>query len=55
MSMATKEWLSVEEAAQVLGVKADTVRLWLRKGILTGRKLGKLWLIHVSEVKKRPE
>ena len=49
-----KQWLTVAEAAQVLGVKEDTVREWLRKRILSGRKLGKLWLIHVSEVKKPP-
>lgn len=35
----------VEEAAKVLGVKPNAIRVWLRQGKLPGKKIGKLWMI----------
>jgi excisionase family DNA binding protein len=35
------ELLTVPEAAERLKVNAETVRRWLREGVLTGAKLGK--------------
>ena len=34
-------YISTTEAAARLGVTPDTVRRWLKKGVLTGRRFGK--------------
>ena len=39
----SKDVLNVEEAAQLLGVSAWTVREQARQGHLPGRKVGKEW------------
>lgn len=42
-----EQMLTPEDAARLLQVSPDTVRGWLRKGILQGKKVGggKLWRI----------
>lgn len=35
------EYISTMEAAKRLGVAPDTVRRWLKEGVLTGRRFGK--------------
>ena len=42
--------LTVEEAANVLKVREDTIRRWLREGTLHGRKLNRVWRIPQSEL-----
>ncbi len=37
--------LSTEAAAELLGVEVSTVRKWLRRGRIPGRRVGKLWRI----------
>lgn len=48
------QYLTVDEAALILRVDPHTIRNWLRKNILKGRKLGKgrtaPWRIPVNEV-----
>ena len=52
-----EKYLSVEEAAEILGVHIDTLRRWLREGEIKGEKFGRLWRIRESELvgKKKPE
>ena len=38
-------YLSVEEAADILGLSPATVKRWIVQGRLQGRKLGRQWLI----------
>ena len=42
--------LTVEEVAQKLKVKPFTVREYLKKGIIPGKKIGKQWRILDSEL-----
>jgi excisionase family DNA binding protein len=47
------ELLTVPEAAQRLKVNAETVRRWLREGVLTGVKLGKRqWRVRTSDLER---
>ena len=53
-----KEWYTVDDAARQLGVKAETVKTYLRQGSLKGVKVGprKQWQVPGSElVRKRRE
>lgn len=45
------KWISLEEAADYLGVNKDTIRNWIRKdkGIPT-HKIGKMWKFKRSEL-----
>ncbi len=47
----TERWISIEEAAEFLGIKVVTLRDWIRKkrGI-PAHKIGKLWKFKVSEL-----
>lgn len=51
--------ISPEEAAKILGLHINTVRLWLRTGKIQGKKFGKVWRIKESEImdfgKEKPE
>ncbi len=44
--------LTVEEAANALKVRVETVRRWLREGTLRGRKIGRIWRIAESELNR---
>lgn len=41
---------TVEEAASILNVHVNTVRIWLRKGTLKGVKVGKYWRIKENQL-----
>ena len=43
-------WLSVDEIASHLGIKRDTVYLWIEKRGLPAHKVGRLWKFQVTEV-----
>ena len=50
-----EEWLTVKEASERLKVHPETVRVWLRDGVLKGtqpamRRIG--WRIQSSEVER---
>jgi excisionase family DNA binding protein len=49
--------LDVDEAAEFLGVHSGTLRLWLRKGVIKGRKFGRVWRISKKDLlqEKQPE
>ena len=47
----TERWISLEEAAEFLGVKPSTLREWIRKeNSLPARKIGKQWKFKCSEL-----
>ena len=47
-----KDYLSVQEAAQILGIKEATLRNQLRAGTIPGYKMGKkLWRLREAELK----
>ncbi|GGL60247.1 helix-turn-helix domain-containing protein [Sporolactobacillus putidus] len=44
-------WISIEEAAEYLGVKPVTIRNWIRKkNDIPAQKIGKLWKFKRSEL-----
>jgi len=45
------KWISLEEAAEYLGVKPTTIRDWIRKGKeVPAKKVGKQWKFKCSEL-----
>ena len=46
-----EKWISIDEAAEFLGVKPGTVRGWLRKNKdMPAHKIGKQWKFKLSEL-----
>ena len=43
-------WISLEDAANYLGVKKETVRSWIKKTDIPAHKIGKLWKFKKSEL-----
>lgn len=43
-------WLSVEEIADYLGVRPDTVYKWLARAKIPGHKVGRLWKFKSKDV-----
>lgn len=50
MDPIAERWLSVDEIAEHLGVKRDTVYKWITRKNLPAHKAGRLWKFTVSEV-----
>lgn len=45
------KWIGIEDAAEYLGVKAGTIRAWIRKGkSIPAHKIGKQWKFKCSEL-----
>lgn len=45
------KWISIEEAADYLGVNKDTIRNWLKNDSqIPGHKIGKQWKFKRSEL-----
>lgn len=45
-----EQWVSVEQIAQHLNVKAFTIYKWLERKTMPAHKVGRLWRFKVSEV-----
>ena len=43
-------WLSVDEIADYLGVKRDTIYKWITRKKMPAHKLGRLWKFQKDEV-----
>jgi excisionase family DNA binding protein len=43
-------WLSVDEIADHLGIKRDTVYKWISERNMPGHKIGRLWKFNKMEV-----
>ncbi|MDK2973392.1 MAG: hypothetical protein PWP23_3147 [Candidatus Sumerlaeota bacterium] len=50
MATTPTPWYSVDEIAQHMGVKRDTVYLWIEKRALPAHKVGRLWKFKIEEV-----
>ena len=48
--MVEDRWLSVDEIAQYLGVKRDTVYKWIGRKQMPAHKVGRLWKFRRYEV-----
>lgn len=47
----TEKWVSMEEAAEHLDVKVNTIRDWIKKGVdIPRNKIGKQWKFKISEL-----
>lgn len=48
------KWISIEEAAEYLGVNKDSVRNWIKKGNseIPAHKIGKQWKFKKNELDK---
>lgn len=46
------KWISIEEAAEYLGVNKDSVRNWIKKGNseIPAHKIGKQWKFKKNEL-----
>lgn len=42
---------TAKDIAEGLGIKERTIRVWLRKGTLKGRKVGKHWFVTEESLK----
>ena len=43
-------YISIEEAAEYLGIKTVTLRNWIKKEMVPAHKVGKLWKGLLSQV-----
>ncbi len=48
--MTDKDILNTEEAAELLGVSAYTIREHAKNGLIPGRKLGKEWRFYKPDL-----
>lgn len=46
----SEQWVSVEQIAQHLSVKPDTVYKWLERKAMPAHKVGRLWRFRISEI-----
>ena len=50
MPSEPEKWSSLEEIAEHLGVSKDTIRNWIKKGVIPHRRIGKQFKFKISEV-----
>jgi excisionase family DNA binding protein len=50
MTNIPEKWSSLEEIADHLGVSKDTIRNWIKKGVIPYRRIGKQFKFKISEV-----
>jgi excisionase family DNA binding protein len=50
--MKPEPWVSVEEVAEHLGIKRETVYAWISKNGMPAHKVGSLWKLKLNEVDK---
>ena len=48
--MTNDRWFSVEEIAEYLGVKRDTLYKWIERKDMPAHKVGRLWKFRKEEV-----
>jgi len=48
--MTDDRWLSVDEIATHLGVKRDTIYIWIERKGMPAHKLGRLWKFQKDDV-----
>ena len=50
MQKEPEKWSSLEEISEHLGVSKDTIRNWIKKGVIPNRRIGKQYKFRISEV-----
>ncbi len=50
MANTENRWFSVEEIANHLGIKRDTLYKWIQRKELPAHKVGRLWKFKIYEV-----
>jgi excisionase family DNA binding protein len=50
MGNNASRWFSVEEIANHLGIKRDTLYKWIQRKELPAHKVGRLWKFKINEV-----
>lgn len=50
MTMNENRWLSVQDIAAYLGVKDETIYVWIAKKRMPAHKVGRLWKFKATEV-----
>ena len=50
MSNKPEKWSSLEDIAEHLGVSKDTIRNWIKKGVIPHRRIGKQFKFRISVV-----
>jgi excisionase family DNA binding protein len=45
-----EKWIGLEEAAEYLGIKAVTLRKWIKEKKIPCHKIGKLWKFKKAEI-----
>ena len=48
--MKQEPWVSVKQVAEYLGIKKETVYLWIDSKNMPGHKVGRLWKFKLSEI-----
>lgn len=48
--VASDRWLSVDEIAEYLGIKRDTVYKWIERKNMPAHKVGSLWKFKRDEI-----
>lgn len=49
-SISEDRWLSIEEIAEYLGIKRDTIYKWIGRKCMPAHKVGSLWKFKKEEV-----
>ncbi len=51
MSKIEKQWISIEELSEYLGISAVTIRLWIRSGKdIPAVRIGRQWRFRISDI-----
>lgn len=45
------KWITVEEAARIMGVDTSLVRRYAKTGVIAARKFGKVWQVSEASAK----
>ena len=45
-----KNWISIAETADYIGVSKDTIRNWIKNSQMPAHKVGRLWMFKKSEI-----
>lgn len=51
MSKIEKQWISIEELSDYLGISAVTIRFWIRSGKdIPAVRIGRQWRFRISDI-----
>ena len=51
MSKIEKQWISIEELSEYLGISAVTIRFWIRSGKdIPAVRIGRQWRFRIADI-----